>query len=265
MVRAIARAAGLAGFGLVLWGCPGFGDRTQGELVGETPTWEADVRPIFEEQCWACHGERPIGGAPYALATYDEVVAHAGEVEAQVVDLNRMPPGLGLPSAERAVVAAWLQGGTPRGEPCGSGGEPHPDSGCGTQPREGLDAAPPDPDAGVTPDLGPAPDMGPEADMGPPPTWAGEIGPLLTTSCATEFCHDSDLPQAALDLTTYAGFTAGSVSGDLRGDGDPSRSMLILRLRGIGGSRMPLTGDPFTEAQIRLCERWIRAGAPEGP
>jgi hypothetical protein len=244
MVRAIARATGLAGFGLVLWGCPGFGDRTQGELVGETPTWEADVRPIFEEQCWTCHGERPIGGAPYALATYDEVVAHAGEVEEQVVDLNRMPPGLGLPAAERAVVAAWLQGGTPRGTPA-------------------MDATAPD--AGVTPDLGPAPDMGPEADMGPPPTWAGEIGPLLTTSCATEFCHDADLPQAALDLTTYAGFTAGSVSGDLRGDGDPSRSMLILRLRGIGGSRMPLTGDPFTEAQIRLCERWIRAGAPEGP
>ncbi len=243
MVRAIARATGPACVALALAGCPGFGDRTLEALVDGAPTWEAHVRPIFEVQCWSCHGERPAGGAPYALFTYEQAVTHAAAIEHQVVVENRMPPGLGLPNAERAVIAAWLDGGAPRGEPK-------------------MDATAPVPDA-APPDAGPLDATPP--DMGPPPTWNGEIGPLLAGGCATEFCHDVDQPSSGLDLSTYAGFDAGGFSGDLRGGGDPAASLLIKRLRGIGGARMPLTGDPFTEAQIRLCEAWIRAGAPVGP
>jgi mono/diheme cytochrome c family protein len=242
MVRAFARAAGVLGLGLALAGCPGFGDRTLEELVDGTPTWEAQVRPVFEQHCWSCHGEQTAGGAPYSLTTYEQAVMHADAIDHQVVVENRMPPGVGLPTPERAVVAAWLQGGTPRGEATADAGVPAPD------------AAPP-------PDLGPAPDAG----AGPPPTWNGEIGPLLVAGCATEFCHDVAQPSAGLDLSSYAGFQAGGFSGDLAGGGDPAQSLLVKRLRGVGGSRMPLTGDPFTEAQIRLCEAWIRAGAPEAP
>ncbi len=34
-----------------------------------------DVTQVLQSKCWACHGVKPIGGAPMSLATYDDLVA----------------------------------------------------------------------------------------------------------------------------------------------------------------------------------------------
>ena len=47
--------------------------------------------------------------------------------------------------------------------------------------------------------------------------------------------------------------------------GDPENSYIIHKLegrQGITGVRMPLTGTPLTDGQIRVIERWIENGAP---
>jgi hypothetical protein len=244
MLPGIVRALAPAAVALLLTGCPGFGDETLEQRAGVdgTPTWEGGVRDVFRQQCWACHGQTPCCDAPNSLFTYEQAFANRGLIEDRVVVQNAMPPGVGLPDGPRGVISAWLKGGAPEGTPR-------------------LDMGAPDaavPDAG-TPDVGPAP------DAGGTPTWVHDVGPLFANRCATPGCHVGSFAQGGLDLSTYAGFTAGGISGDLTGGGDPEASLLVGRLRGTSGNIMPQGGDPFTEAQIRLVSDWIAAGAPEGP
>jgi hypothetical protein len=242
MVGRIARAVGVAAIALALGGCPGFGDQTLAGSVDGTPTWEGAVKDVFKAQCWTCHGETACCQAPYSLFTYEQAYAHRDQIDEQCVQVNLMPPGVGLPNDQRAIIAAWLRGGAPRGE-------------------AKLDMGVPDaavPDVGVV-------DAG-GMDAGPPPTWADpEIGGIVHSKCATPGCHAADFPQGGLRLDTYANFVQGGVSGDLRGGGDPARSLLIDRLRARRGALMPFGGPALPEAQIRVFERWIAAGAPEGP
>lgn len=89
-------------------------------------TWYADVRPIFEQNCWACH--RPDGVAPFSLVSHQDVQRRRRVVE-EVVRERRMPPWFALPGhmpfenelplsdAERRTVLAWFAAGAPAGEP----------------------------------------------------------------------------------------------------------------------------------------------------
>ena len=125
------------------------------------------------------------------------------------------------------------------------------------------------------PDLGP-PDLGevmhdrdvppaPPPDMAPPPTWDSDIGPLFRRAICTEGgCHDMRGLSAGLSLTSYAGFLAGGQSGIIHGNGDPTRALLIDRLRGRNGlATMALGRTPRPEAEIALVEAWIAQGFPE--
>ncbi len=88
------------------------------------PTW-ADVRPILEANCVACH--RDGGAAPFPLTEAPDVARRAGFIK-EVTGRRLMPPwpythaGLevsgarGLSDAEIALLAAWSDGGHPIGE-----------------------------------------------------------------------------------------------------------------------------------------------------
>lgn len=232
------RLAG-AGLALALSGCPGFGDKTLAEIEGITdvPTYHADVAPILARYCTTCHTDPPIAGAPQPLLTFEQAKADADRIRVRAVQLGDMPPGGGVADGDKAVLEAWVAGGAP----------------------EGVASAEPEP----TPDMGepePLPDMGAGAE----PTWA-TIEPLLTRgTCNVPGCHGGGAPSANLDLSTYQGFLAGGVSGDLTGGGDPAASLLIDRLRTRNGtSVMPLGGPSRPEDEIALYEAWIAAGFPE--
>ena len=94
------------------------------EAAEGVPTFSADVAPILYESCVACH--RPNHLAPMSLITYDDVRPWARAVKAKVVS-REMPPW-GADSSVRAykndaslsedeigVIAAWVDGGAPRG------------------------------------------------------------------------------------------------------------------------------------------------------
>lgn len=243
---------------LILAGCPGFGDKTLAELEGidGVPTWHADVQPIIASYCQTCHRDPPIAGAPYALLTLEQVRSHADRIRVRSVQIGDMPPGGGLPDAEKATLEAWISGGMPEGRPVADAGRPDATV-VDAAPLDAapLDAAPPE-DAVVD---------GAPVDAAPPPTWDTEIGPLFVRATCTEGgCHDSRGLSAQLSLTTYAGFLAGGVSGALDGGGDPAASLLVTRLRARGGSTlMPLGRSARPEAEIQRVEAWIAAGAPE--
>lgn len=224
-----AATLGIAAIALALSGCPGFGDETLAEREGidEVPTWERDIEPLFERHCWSCHGDPTRANAPFSLVTYEQAVARRDAIRRTVVELGSMPKTGPLPDRERALVDAWIAGGTPRGEP-------------------------------------PA-DAGPPADMGPPPdqpTWDDPIAGIFAEHCTA--CHAGAEPFGGLDLSSYEGFRTGGFSGDLTGGGDPDRSLLIDRLRARRGlPLMPQGGPMLPEETIALIEAWIAAGAPE--
>ncbi|MDZ4688703.1 MAG: redoxin family protein [Planctomycetaceae bacterium] len=90
------------------------------------PTFSHDVLPILQKRCESCH--RDGTAAPFALQTYEQVVAQADMVAEVVLD-QRMPPWSGhtklgefqndpsLTRAERDTLVRWAKSGRPIGNP----------------------------------------------------------------------------------------------------------------------------------------------------
>lgn len=75
-------------------------------------------------------------------------------------------------------------------------------------------------------------------------------------------CHSGSTPAGGLDLTSAEGITRGGVSGAVYEKGKPGESLLIQRMRGLGGKpRMPKGFAPLSETQIAAVEAWIASGA----
>ena len=90
------------------------------------PTWFRDVQPIVAARCASCHAPGAI--APVSLLTYEDVVALKGLVRSRVAAglMPPWPPAPGcnryrhdrsMPAAERDALLAWIDRGSPRGDP----------------------------------------------------------------------------------------------------------------------------------------------------
>ena len=95
--------------------------------AAETPTFTADVAPILFESCVVCHREGEV--APMALTSYRAVRPWARAIKDKVVS-REMPPWHADPAgslvfkndrrlsqAQVDTIAAWADGGAPRGNP----------------------------------------------------------------------------------------------------------------------------------------------------
>jgi Flp pilus assembly protein TadD len=98
-----------------------------------TPTFAADVAPVVYTKCAPCH--HAGGAGPFPLTTYDQVRRRARQI-ARVTGRRYMPPwppvaGHGdftgerrLSDQEIALLAAWVKGGTPAGDPAAAPATP---------------------------------------------------------------------------------------------------------------------------------------------
>jgi mono/diheme cytochrome c family protein len=89
-------------------------------------TFHKDVAPVLQKRCADCHRPGEIG--PFPLLTYADAKKVARRLKEAVVS-RRMPPwhadakhgswtnDRSLSDAERAVLVAWADGGTPEGSP----------------------------------------------------------------------------------------------------------------------------------------------------
>ena len=89
-------------------------------------TYAGEVAAIVQNKCQNCH--RPGEVAPFSLLTFDDARKHAAMIR-EVVDERRMPPwhadpryghfknDRSLTSVERAALLAWVDQGTPLGDP----------------------------------------------------------------------------------------------------------------------------------------------------
>ncbi|MCA9618778.1 MAG: hypothetical protein KC731_07145 [Myxococcales bacterium] len=99
----------------------GTGPATAGEGL------PCDVAEVLALECQSCHGDPLTGQAPMALLSYDQLMAAGlsdpSKTMAQL-SLERMqdagapmPPGIGASTNAVAVFQAWLDAGTPKGDP----------------------------------------------------------------------------------------------------------------------------------------------------
>jgi len=97
------------------------------------------------------------------------------------------------------------------------------------------------------------------------PDFAKQVHPLLVAKCSG--CHSARMKQGGLALNTRAEIMRGGASGPAVKPGDSSASLLIARVVGEGGPRMPLNSPPLTADEIGTLRRWIDGGAkaPDGP
>jgi len=91
-----------------------------------TPTFTKDVAPIFYNNCVVCHRKGEI--APMSLLTFQEARPFARSIAAQVSQ-GTMPPWHADPAygkfendrrlsdKDKATILAWVNGGTPEGNP----------------------------------------------------------------------------------------------------------------------------------------------------
>jgi peroxiredoxin len=100
-------------------------DKREAVKVGRV-SFSADVAAIVQNKCQSCH--RPGQSGPFSLLTFDDVRRHSAMIR-EVVDERRMPPwhadpryghfqnDRSLSARERATLLAWVDQGTPLGDP----------------------------------------------------------------------------------------------------------------------------------------------------
>jgi len=94
----------------------------------EAPTFTEDVAPILFESCASCH--HPDGIGPMSLLTYEDARRYARRIRDKV-ETRQMPPwhldrtvgiqeyknDVSLTDAQIGTIVAWVQAGTPQGDP----------------------------------------------------------------------------------------------------------------------------------------------------
>lgn len=100
-------------------------DQAAASAVGNV-TYAADVAPVVGQKCQSCHRPGEVG--PFPLLSYDDARKHAAMI-GEVVGNRRMPPwhadprhgtfsnDRSLTPRERATILAWVEQGTPLGDP----------------------------------------------------------------------------------------------------------------------------------------------------
>lgn len=97
-------------------------------------------------------------------------------------------------------------------------------------------------------------------------SFSNEIGPLLMDNC--NGCHIGAMRASGnLSMDTFQQLLRGSNDGPIIVPGKPEESLLIKKLRGTSGQRMPAGGrPPLEDIEIAKVATWIKEGAKfDGP
>ncbi len=92
-------------------------------------------------------------------------------------------------------------------------------------------------------------------------SFVNDIAPILLDHCSG--CHlETNRIRGGLRMDTFADLLRGGDEGDAIDVGSGEDSLIVMRMRGEGGDRMPAGGRPPVPAdQIRLFSEWIDQGA----
>jgi hypothetical protein len=93
--------------------------------------------------------------------------------------------------------------------------------------------------------------------------FATEVHPVLETRCKS--CHTGDNAQAGFRVSSREDLLRGGSSGPAIVPGKGADSLLIQKITGRRGMRMPPAGSPLSDDAIVAIRQWIDQGAAWGP
>ena len=192
------------------------------------PSFERDVKPIFEANCFSCHGGTAMVGLDLRTATSILRGSHEGPVVVkgsseesllyQKVSKRMMPPPafnlLKLTDAEIETIRRWIEVGAPSEEEAAIAAETKEK----TARFEKLALS------------------------------------IFEKRCFA--CHGTDSPMGGLDLRTLQSVLKGSANGPVISELGSDKSILI---RKVASRSMPPPGmgEPLSNAEIRTLAHWI--------
>ncbi|QDU93837.1 c-type cytochrome domain-containing protein [Lignipirellula cremea] len=210
-----------------------------------------DVAPMLVAKCGRCHVSKTTGG--FSMATFadlmrgtaDGVVVTAGSDASLLIETiasGDMPRGgAKVTPAELAALTKWIVEGAKFDGPDQSVSL----ATFGTAMAGGRMAAPEVRRA-----------TGKETV-----SFVNDIAGILVANCNN--CHiGAQRASGGLNLGTFATMLRGGDSGSPITPNDPAGSLLVQKLKGMGGGQqMPLRKSPLPPEQIALIEKWISEGA----
>jgi hypothetical protein len=87
------------------------------------------------------------------------------------------------------------------------------------------------------------------------------VQPVFNQACALSGCHDAGQNQSQLRLTSYGDAVLSTSAVGVILPGKPDQSLLVLRIQGTVGARMPPGVYPLNSNQINGIRAWIVEGA----
>ena len=90
-------------------------------------------------------------------------------------------------------------------------------------------------------------------------SYGRHVEPLFQQTCTLAGCHDDGNHQSALKLTSYDNLMFGSLPVVVRSK--PDESVLVWRVEGRVGARMPFNRNALNQNQINGIRTWIAEGA----
>jgi len=217
-----------------------------------------DVVPILVNQCGRCHVAGSRGN--FNMATYTELmkgsragrVIFAGDVASSVlidnIESGAMPPSGSVPASDLETLKKWIASGAKF-----DGDNPE------TSLFELLSATPAKKESQTNlPTNASKPAEKQTVDF------ALEIAPMFVQSC--NGCHLNAMQnRGGLRMDTFAQMMRGGDSGPIIIPSNAASSLLVQKLRGMAGDRMPAGGRPaFSNEAIELISTWINEGAVLG-
>jgi hypothetical protein len=96
-----------------------------------------------------------------------------------------------------------------------------------------------------------------------PVSFDREVKPILRKRCGN--CHNAERPRGELDLSTFAGVTAGGAGGKAAVPGQPEESPLYTLPAHLETPAMPPNAPKIPQRELDLIRRWIEGGLVESP
>ena len=209
------------------------------------------VAPLLVSKCANCHIQRSRGefnmGSYVALSrgSKNGTVIMPGDAQGsrivEVLESGDMPRGGGKLSADEvATIASWITAGAKfdgpdSAAPLTSFAAPK----AKDEPRSKIEVV--------------------AATGKEPVQFARDLGKILLDNCFE--CHGEQNPRSGFSVNSFDRLLRGGDSGVVVVPGKPAESLIVKKLRGMAGKRMPLDQPPLPDETIARIEQWIALGA----
>lgn len=220
------------------------------------PSFVREIGPILATHCGSCHINKSEG--KFNMATYgmlaqgppEGTVIFPGDPTGsrliETIEQGDMPRGGGkVPEAQLRLLKEWIAAGAKY------------DGSSPLIPLLAMAASSPLPTTGQEMPAPPSDRLIRKPTGQETVSFAKDVAPILLKNC--NGCHIGAMqPRGGLVMDNLAGISRGGDSGAIVLPKKSSESLLVRKLKGEEGDRMPAGGrPPLSEAEIAVISKWI--------